>query len=58
MPKLVKTATEFELSPTLGMNEEVKRQRCASMLHCSKCSSVRVATREQETTTSKGMHPW
>jgi aspartate aminotransferase len=27
MPKLVKTATEFELSPTLGMNEEVKRQR-------------------------------
>lgn len=29
MPKLVKTATEFELSPTLGMNEEVKRQRGA-----------------------------
>ncbi len=29
MPKLVKTATEFELSPTLGMNEEVKRLRAA-----------------------------
>jgi aspartate aminotransferase len=29
MVKLVKTATEFELSPTLGMNEEVKRQRGA-----------------------------
>lgn len=27
MVKLVKTATEFELSPTLGMNEEVKRLR-------------------------------
>lgn len=29
MVKLVKTATEFELSPTLGMNEEVKRLRSA-----------------------------